>query len=75
MGEAERWLKRFKKLSDDIPDGMEAIVGYSSVSLYERGRLRAHLGSSENGYGIPDDGTEIESITINPAIIPYSEGT
>ena len=67
------WVKKLNKVLSEMPPGIEAHVGYKSISVYPRGRLKDHLASSKNGFGIENDGTEIGYIITDGRLIPYSE--
>jgi len=73
--EIDNWLRRAKRLLKDMPRDVEVHVGYNSLTVYPKGRMNQHMGSIENGFGIPSDGTMIDEIETDGRLIPYSEGS
>ena len=74
--EAEKWLSRAKKLSESIPDGLEAVLTYGGIHLYKKGSLEEHTNSSDgwagSGSGLTENEIGMECVSLD--FIPYSEG-
>ena len=71
---AKRWLKLLDMHLRAMPPGIEAHVGYSSVTIYREGRMEDYMGSEMDGFGINDD-SAIASIHTDRRLIPYSKGS
>ena len=71
----EKWMLKLKKVIDDMPQGIECHVSYSSILAYDLGKMEEHINNDDlNGYGI-NDGSDLCSIRTHSRFIPYSEGT
>lgn len=74
--EARDWLRRAKRLSESVPEGMEAVFDGGSITLYPTGTLDAHVQAQTNS-GIDFDQEDFGSVILSSRsrIIPYPEGT
>ena len=71
--ETSLWLKKLGQVIEAMPDGIEAHIGYRTISAYKSGRLVRHM-KVNDGFGI-SDGSEIGVIHTPSSFIPYSEGS
>ena len=69
--EIDNWIRRMERCYAAIPEGLEAHVGYSSISLYPKGALEA----SHQEYNSCDVGEAEGCAITGHNLIPYSEGT
>lgn len=71
--EATNWLRRAKRLTESVPEGMEAVFDGCAITLYPRGTLVAHMKDQvTRAVEAEDFGTTI--VDYRSRFIAYTEG-
>lgn len=72
----ERWVKRLKVALRGKPPGIELIVGYGNIRIFQAGTLAKHIGSEHDGFDV-DSNPRLPSaiIEIKVPLEAYTEGT
>ena len=71
----ERWVKRLRTALRGMPKGIELIVGYGRIRIFQAGTLAKHIGSEHDGFDVDSNPALPDAIMdFKAPLEAYTEG-